>query len=184
MCHLSVRQCRARACHHITHPPLVHREHIHIALQYNTLITARDILFGKVETIELITLIIKFRGGAINVFSYILYLLQDTPTKAHHIATGAVNREDHPLPIAVNVIPLFSLHHQPKRLQHLQLHPTLLCPIHQIGPFARRVAKLKLFDHLIRQPTLPEVAEPNPASLRPLEYRIHKFISGKSIGIE
>ena len=88
------KRCSA-GCNDIGDTQLVHREHVKIALNKDTLVLTRNFILGEIDSVQRPALHIDLRFLGIHVFRDGLVGLESSATESDHSAADRMYREDH-----------------------------------------------------------------------------------------
>ena len=170
-------QCGSTGRYHILNTALVHLDDIRIPFHQKTVVLFGNGLFGKINAIEHLTFVVNLAFGRVQVFGSFLIIRQNTATKTEHPAAHGMDGEHDPpfetveRPVLAHCLLLDN--GQPCFFQKLQLIPFIQGGFGKGLPLIQTIAKAKLFDGLVREPTFLEVRQP---------YGLSRFAFPKGLG--
>ena len=91
----------AAAGHHILDADLVHAQHVEIAFHEDTFVLAGDGVFGKIDTVKRLLLVVNLRLWRVLVFRAFLVVGEDAAAKADNTPRQAVDGEHHTAMVTV-----------------------------------------------------------------------------------
>ena len=90
---LFLRQGSTRGRNHVCNTHLMHGDHIRVSLTQETVVVFDDIAFGKIQSIQDLTLVVDHTLRRVEVFGYFLIGEQGASSKSKHTTGNGMDRE-------------------------------------------------------------------------------------------
>ena len=137
----------------------MHGDHIHVALDKDTLVFFHNSLLGLIQAIKFTAFAVDKGFGRVHVFGHLLILAQSTATEGHHLAGDGEYGIHHPRLETVIQVTAVRADAKPRINQIFFIQTRFLGCVQQVIAFVKRISEMESLYCPVVDASFPEICQ-------------------------